>query len=246
MHRMVENGITPGSIDALFFTHHHIDHNADFYYFVITNWTRGEDELSIFGPQPTTDTLLSSMYEIYEEDIEYRTSARSDPEMIENIPTHEVKDEATFSATEWTVEAFAVEHSIETYGFMITEESTGSTTVISGDTKKTDSVIQAANNADLLIQDCSIAPPSGDPQRPEDEFVWDNYITGISTNKKDRIAEVHCTAEQCGEIATQSDVDTLVLTHLLPYRDKNSTKEIIQTAYDGNIIIGEDGMVFSV
>ncbi len=243
---MVEHGINPGTIDSLFFTHHHIDHNAAFYYFLITNWTRGEDKLSIYGPQPTTDILLSSLYDIYGDAIDYRVSAGAPSELIRDLPTYEVAAGAEFSKTNWSIEAFEVKHSIETHGFRIREHSSGAITTISGDTGKTDTVVDAARDGDLLIQDCGIAPTSGYPDSTGDEVVWEEYTTGIPPSVLEGISDVHCSPEERGEIAAAADVDTLMLTHLLPYRDEQAITDSVKQQFLGTVYVADDGLRLSV
>jgi ribonuclease BN (tRNA processing enzyme) len=48
-----------------------MDHNADFFHFVIAGWSLGRESLTIYGP-PGTDRLLDALYSVYSEDIAYR------------------------------------------------------------------------------------------------------------------------------------------------------------------------------
>lgn len=69
---LMDTGVDLGRIETLFFTHHHIDHDASFFHFVFTTWTEGgRESLDIYGPDGT-GRLIDALYDIYEKDIEYR------------------------------------------------------------------------------------------------------------------------------------------------------------------------------
>ncbi|WP_436343643.1 MBL fold metallo-hydrolase [Natronorubrum sp. FCH18a] len=242
--RLLENGINPGSIDRLFFTHHHIDHNADFYNFVVANWARGDSQgaLRIHGPSPWTDSLLESLYDIYEEDIEYREDVGYPTSGIWDIETSPINHGSVVETDRWRVEARAVDHSIETYGYRITDEETGHEIAFSGDTRKCDSVISLAEGADVLVQDCCIAPVTADPPSNSETFVWDTYTEAMPDEKREGLHQTHCDPTEAGEIAAAAGVETVVLTHLLPYRDEEVMQDAASSAFDGTVIVAEDGL----
>lgn len=60
--QMIKEGIPPNSIHHLFFTHHHLDHNSDYVYFMFTSWLDGRSEkLNVFGP-PETERITRSLF----------------------------------------------------------------------------------------------------------------------------------------------------------------------------------------
>lgn len=246
--RLLENRINPGSIDRLFFTHHHIDHNADFYNFVVTNWARGvgRDPLRIHGPSPWTDSLLESLHEIYEQDIGYREDVGYPSSGIWDIDTAPVNHGSVVETDQWRVEAGAVDHSIETYGYRITDSETGRQLVLSGDTRYCDSIVSLAAGADLLVQDSCIAPVTDDPPTDMETFVWDEYSEPMPEKKRAKLHQTHCDPTEAGEIAAAAGVETVVLTHLLPYRDTESMRNAASTVFDGTVIVAEDGLEVSV
>lgn len=246
--RLLENGINPGSIDRLFFTHHHIDHNADFFNFVIANWGRGgsREPLRIHGPSPWTDSLLESLHEIYEEDIGYREDVGYPTSGIWDIDTSPVNHGSVVEADRWRVEAYAVDHSIETYGYQITDEDTGRKLALSGDTRRCDSAVSLADGADLLVQDSCIAPVTDDPPTDTETFVWEEYTEPMPEEKRAGLNQTHCDPTEAGEIAAAAGVETVVLTHLLPYRDAESMRDAASGAFDGTVIVAEDGLEITV
>ena len=51
---LVKAGINPIDVDYLFFTHLHIDHTADYKYFIYTTWNCGRKKLlKVYGPGST-------------------------------------------------------------------------------------------------------------------------------------------------------------------------------------------------
>lgn len=246
VHRLVENGIHPGAVDRLLFTHHHVDHNADFNYFVITNWARGEGLLEIHGPEPKTSDLLESLCDVYDEDLRYRERVNDFSTSIADIPCHGVSDGTAFTTERLRIEACAVEHSIETYAYRLTDAETGGAVVFSGDTRKIDRLGEFAEGADVLIQDCCIAPVSDAPPTAEESLVWESYTEPLPREKWERLREVHCTPTEAGELAAAGSVDRLVMTHLLPYRDETAIRERASAVFDGDVHVAHDGLSLSV
>lgn len=244
VHRLMENEIEYGKIEDLFITHHHLDHNADFYNFAFTSWAQGgRESLTVYGPAGT-DTLVQSMYDIYEQDLEYRkdiypTAGITD---IETVQLNE-SFEATIDGL--TVSALKVNHSIETYAIKVEDQSDGTSFVFSSDTSKIPELKEFARGADVLVQDAAIGPYDEDSV-PEDELVWDQYRTDNTPYSSDVVYENHCTAVDAGEIASDADVETLVLTHLLPYRDTEEMQERAEASFDGTVIVAEDGLKIDI
>src|SRR5438093_737529 len=55
-HKLVKAGIRPTSVDHLFFTHHHFDHDVDYPCFLLCRWDQSigkENQLRVYGPTLT-------------------------------------------------------------------------------------------------------------------------------------------------------------------------------------------------
>lgn len=239
VHRLIENEINYGEIEDLFITHHHLDHNAAFYNFVFTSWAQGgRESLTVYGPDKT-DTLVESMYDIYEEDLEYRKDIYPTDGMSD-IETVNLTEGFSTTIDDHTITALEVEHSIETYAIKVTDDETGQTFVFSADTSKTAALTEFARDADVLVQDACIGPYDED-RVPKEGLVWDQYRTDTPYSSN-AVYENHCTAEDAGEIASSAGVRTLVLTHFLPYRDTDEMYEQAKRSFDGSVVIAEDGL----
>jgi ribonuclease BN (tRNA processing enzyme) len=99
-------------------------------------------------------------------------------------------------------------------------ESERGVVVISGDTRPSKSVVQLAEDADLLLHECS--------------FPDDMLETARMTN--------HSTPSEVGEIANQARVRKLVLTHLFPVWNgrENEIVTSVKRSFNGEVIVGHD------
>ncbi|HKJ59459.1 MAG TPA: ribonuclease Z [Halobacteriales archaeon] len=97
----------------------------------------------------------------------------------------------------------------------------GRKVVYTGDTSPADSVVEAADGADLLIHDASFAEDDAERARE----------TG------------HSTAREAGEVATRAGVDELVLTHVSPRYSGDASVLVSEAreAFDGEVVLARDG-----
>lgn len=239
VNRLLENDKPLEEIDSLFFTHQHLDHNGDFFNFVISSWSLGRDSLTMYGPSGT-EALLDALESIYNEDIQYRKRMDYPEGGIESISFEAVDAEFVLETDSWTVAAHPVEHSIETYAYRFTDPSTGATLVFSADTRYLDSLVDFAAGADLLIQDACVAPRR--KESPAEGQIWDHFSGTTSEQRLAELKRTHCTPEQAGEIASRAGVDRLVLTHLLPYRDTDQILRRATSEFDGAVEVARDGL----
>jgi ribonuclease BN (tRNA processing enzyme) len=105
--------------------------------------------------------------------------------------------------------------------------------VISGDTARSENLIDLARGADVLVHD-ALYPAA-----------IDRLVAGVpnASRLKQSILSHHTTAEDAGRVA-QAAVKTLVLAHLIPAEDPAVTDQMwIDAAsahFDGKIIVGKD------
>jgi ribonuclease BN (tRNA processing enzyme) len=243
VNRLVENDKPLDRIDRLFFTHQHLDHNADFFNFAISSWALGRAELTVYGPSGTGD-LLEAVESVYHEDIQYRERMDYPDGGIRDIAFETVDAAFTLDAEAWTVDAHPVEHSIETFAYRFTEPSTGAEFVFSADTRYVESLAEFASGADLLVQDACVAPRRDGP--PAEGQIWEHFGGSASEQRLAELRRTHCTPEQAGEIAASAGADVLVLTHLLPYRDTDEMRRAAESEFDGDVRVGHDGLSFEL
>lgn len=237
-HRMIEHEVHPGDVVRLFLTHNHIDHTADFFHFVVASWSLGRDALAIYGP-PGTDRLLPALREVYAEDIAYRTRFY-DEAGIEDVDWTETAEGEVETGDGWRVAALPVDHSIETHAYRF--ESADATFVFTADTTPMDGLAEFAAGADLLLADACVARETATP--PERGLVWDRLTDRMGDEQAAGLRRTHCTPAEAGALAAAADVETLALTHHLPYRDMDAMVEEARSEFDGRVVAAADGMRF--
>jgi len=239
---LLDAEIDPSRIRNLFFTHQHVDHNASFFHFVIVSWTLGRESLQIYGPDGT-EALLDALEAIYAEDIAYRRQLGYPADGITDIGFERV--DATFETRVGScqVTALPVQHSIPTFAYRF-ETDDGDTIVFSGDTGHISEMVSFSADADVLVHDAGIGPVRADV--PTEGLVWTDYTEPMAEDKRAQLETVHSNARQCGAVAREAGVETLVLTHLLPYRDTDAMREAAAEEFGGTVIVGYDGLTVSV
>ncbi|GAA4194038.1 MBL fold metallo-hydrolase [Streptosporangium oxazolinicum] len=104
-----------------------------------------------------------------------------------------------FEIGPFEVTAALVNHPVETYGFRVSHG--GRSVAYSGDTGESAELVELASGADVLLCEASHLDKPGLP-------------TGL-----------HLNGRQAAEHAAKADVDTLVLTHLVPWNDRDRVME---------------------
>jgi ribonuclease BN (tRNA processing enzyme) len=108
--------------------------------------------------------------------------------------------------------------------------------VISGDTARSDTLIQLAKGADLLVH----------------EALYPDAVEGMVTNHANaaplrrHLLASHTSAEDCGRVAAAAGVKTLVLSHLVP-AEQPPVSDAMWTAaasrhFSGRVVVGRDLM----
>jgi ribonuclease BN (tRNA processing enzyme) len=108
-------------------------------------------------------------------------------------------------------------HPVETFGFRL--EHAGWRLAYSADTGETSALVRLAEDVDVLLCEASfLAGPDNPP-------------------------DVHLTARQAGEHATRSGVGELVLTHLVPWNDRERSLSEAAETYHGPLSLATSGLV---
>ena len=116
------------------------------------------------------------------------------------------------------VTAERMNHPVETYGFRI--EHGGRVLAYSADTGPCDGLTTLARRADLLLCEASFLDGPGLP------------------------GNLHLTARQAGEYADLAGVAHLVLTHLVPWNDKQQSFAEASSAFHGKLSLAASGQEF--
>jgi ribonuclease BN (tRNA processing enzyme) len=108
-------------------------------------------------------------------------------------------------------------HPVETFGFRI--EHGGRTLAYSADTGQSDALVRLAEGADLLLCEASFRDADKNPP------------------------DLHLTARQAGEYATRAGTGELVLTHLVPWYDREQSLAEAAASYCGPLSAATSGLV---
>jgi len=250
--RLMENRIDMTEITEVLFTHHHLDHNSGFFRFAILGWALGRSHLNIYGPRGTTD-LVKGMETSYQEHIRSWREYGHPPDEgrgISDIETYEVDAEFTREFSTCDVTALPVRHNVETVAYRIDDRQNSDSIVFSGDTGSGTGLSEFASGADVLIHECNWISPGTLLEMDDvaEEYLAPPFKQGYFDVLSDRLgsepdeetAAIHSTPAQAGETASAAGVDTLVLTHLNPYRDAGGIRQEAEDVFDGRVIVADD------
>jgi ribonuclease BN (tRNA processing enzyme) len=106
--------------------------------------------------------------------------------------------------------------------------------VISGDTAPSDSLIQLAKNADVLVHEAMYLP------------AVNRIIAGASNapGLRQHLLDSHTSAEDAGRVAQAAGAKLLVLSHLVPADDPTITEQMwidaARVHFRGPVVVGKD------
>jgi ribonuclease BN (tRNA processing enzyme) len=133
---------------------------------------------------------------------------------------HTVSDADRVSVGPFEVEFGAVNHPVETYARRIA--AGGKSLTYSADTGLSDELVKLARSTDLFLCEAS-------------------YLEG-----EDNPPDIHLTGREAAEHAARADVGRLVLTHLVPWGDRDRTLGEANAVFDGDVPVATPGAVFDV
>ncbi|WP_161636280.1 MBL fold metallo-hydrolase [Saccharicrinis fermentans] len=215
------------SPDALFLTHHHMDHNEEFIPMVHQKLMM-PGEFLVAGPAPIKK-MTDYVTEFYREDLQYRMKNKGQTfnEDKTNAIIKELQGDNSFSYKDVNISTTEVPHSIYTLSYRF--DANGKSIVISGDLTYTPHLAKLAKGADILVLDCQVIRKGAKSKRP----------TNASRNKKGNSA--HASIEEGARMAAEAGVKTLVITHLSNVNiDEVATKAKIAEQFKGTVILAQD------
>jgi ribonuclease BN (tRNA processing enzyme) len=238
--RLLEAGLTPADVDAVFLTHLHYDHMADYPRLLLQNWDFGGGPLQAFGPAPlahVTERLIGPDG-AFGPDIAARighpasravfASRGGAGERPRPAPAvTEVSPGAALDGPGWTVRVGAARHvqpQLDCLAYRL--EAEGRAIVFGGDSGGVFAPLVAlADGADVLIHMC-------------------HFLSGSEPDEAFRLS---CGGHlDAAETARAAGVGTLVLTHFPPGLDAPHVQARIAkeagAVFDGRIVLARDLM----
>lgn len=216
-YQLARLGLLPNDLSHIFITHHHIDHNVDLPFLLISPWieslARGYQPPTVVGP-PGTVTFVERLFALHEYDLRVRTSHGYDPRELVP-PVVEVSDGSVVRGEGWQAVAFEVDHHPVDAAFGFRFDAGGMAVVFSGDTRPCDNLVSYARSADILVH----------------EALYPGY----------GIPEYHTLSTEVGGVAARAEVGHLVLTHLLPgHLPEDAWREHVSEHFSGQVTVGSD------
>lgn len=228
-------GVPFSALRHVFITHHHSDHNADFGNLMLLAWASDlKDRVEFWGPPPL-ERMMDLFLEMNKADIDVRVSHEGRPPLAPLIRAHErsTAGEVMRDANVRVTSAI-VPHPEVKPAFAYRFDTPDRAIVISGDTAKSDALIELARGADVLVH----------------EVMWVPAIDRLvareqnATTLKKHIMESHTSVEDAGRVAQAAGVTTLVLSHFVPADDTSITPGMwaaaAQAHFKGRVIVGKD------
>lgn len=246
-------GINTAALDGLLLTHFHSDHIDGLGPLMLFHWTRGQatEPLAVFGPTGV-DAVINGFNAAYATDDTYRIAHHGE----EVVPaTGGGASPNSFSMTGprttvferdgLVVTAFEVDHGPVKPAVGYRFDYKGRALCISGDTSKSSNLERVCSGVDIIVHD-ALQPKMVEEMRTAIEARGNPFAAAILLD----IQDYHASPEEAAESASTAGAEMLVLSHLVPplplkYLHQRFLGDA-PTRFDGPIVIGEDGMLFSL
>jgi ribonuclease Z len=250
-------GIPASKIEAIFLTHFHSDHIDGLGPFLLQRWGLGtfQTPTPVYGPTGV-DKVVDGFRAAYVLDFGYRVSHHSEKIMPPGgsggkgfpfalPPAGQGDQVVVLDDKGLKVTAFRVDHSPIEPAVGYRFDYKGRSVVITGDTKKTPSVLAIAKGVDILVHE-ALQPKL--VKVLEQEFAAKN-LPNTAQIMRD-ILNYHTTPEEAAAQATSAGARQLVLNHIVPPLPiRLAYPAFLGDAaqfFKGPITVGEDGMLFSL
>lgn len=216
-------------LDILFLTHLHSDHTVGLPDVILSPWVLDRpDPIRIFGPQGTAE-MTAQIEEAWQQDIHIRLSGleprEANPDAYRAVVV-ETGGGLVYEDDNVRVTAFRVPHGSWPHSFGYRFDAGGMSIVISGDTRPSESIVEACNGCDILVHEVYSAEAF--LNRPPE---WQRYH-----------ADSHTSTVELAEVAGRARPGLLVLYHQLYWgaTDQDLLREIREAGYTGRVVSAAD------
>lgn len=248
-------GVAPARVHAIFITHNHDDHNADWGTLMGLAWTAGGREpISVYGP-PGTHSMLEGYLQYFAPNVAARYGqGGSSLEPRQFMLAHDI-ERAGVVFEDPNVRVTAVENchyhfapgtpGAAQHSFAYRFQTPDKVIVFSGDTGACGEVIaDFARGADILVHE--VIDLATIEQRLNSPAPGADVSAGRLAGLLQHMRADHSTAEEVGRVAARAGVRLLVLSHIVGAAGEADARylEGVRKSYRGRVVVGQDLMQF--
>lgn len=241
-------GVPAERLAGIFLTHYHSDHIGDLSEANLASWVAGRPApLSVYGPEGV-ERVVAGHNEAFALDDLYRTAhhgiavappstAGMTARPFDGSAPHVVFEEGGLKVT-----AFPVKHDpvVPAVGYRF--EYQGRSVVLSGDTAYSQSLVDNAHGADLLIHEAQANHMVAKIEKAAAK-AGNQRLAKILSD----IPSYHTSPVEAARAANEAGAGQLVLTHLTPAPDNPIARRLFMRGVSKvrakNVTLAEDGMV---
>lgn len=253
--RMGELRLPAARIEAAFLTHFHSDHIDGLGELMLQRWAGGgrDTPLPVYGPPGVTE-IVEGLNAAYRQDAIYRIAHHGEAVVPRGgqggaALTFDVRDNSesviVLEDGDLIVTAFTVAHEPVEPAVGYRFDYKGRSVTFSGDTARHGPLAIHAQGTDILVHEALNTEIVGLIGAALTDASQDRPATIMAD-----IPSYHATPVEAAEIAAEADAGALVFSHIVPAVPSRALYPYYLKgtgeAYDGPIIMGEDGMVFSL
>lgn len=247
---MIHLGLPPGHVEALLLTHFHSDHIDGVGELMLQRWAGGArtTPLPIHGPTGV-EAIAQGFNQAYSHDFGYRVAhhgAKIIPPQgagAQALPFSlplEGQGQVIMDSDGLRVTAFTVDHAPVAPAVGYRFDYQGRSVVISGDTVRSDNVLQFAQGVDVLVHE-ALAGHLVDVITQGAEAVGADHMAKITRD----IHDYHTTPVEAAQLAQQAGAKHLLYHHIVPALPVRRLEKLfvqgVSDVYDGPVTVGRDG-----
>ena len=228
-------------LEQVFLTHYHSDHIAALPEFNLNSWVAGRPQpLTVYGPDGVIE-VVEGFNDTYRLDTKYRVQhhgAELLPPDIGPMQAEVMDGGTTLEFGEVSVTSFLVDHNPVRPAVGYRFDYRGRSVVISGDTIVVPGLIEAATDADLLLQDALSL------------LIVQTFERAAVGTRMEKIffdiQDYHASTTDLADLVEKSGVRQLALYHLVPPPQNALLEKIFSRDLPEDTVLTSDGMIFEL